>query len=64
MQYAKMIDLIEKAKQAGGSETTAWIIDMLLDSFHDWANVQEIGELTDEEHDAMFNAFCEGFGNK
>jgi hypothetical protein len=58
MKYAQMIDLIDQAAQAGESEFDA---DALLERFHVWLRGESLGEITDEEHDALFDAFWKGF---
>jgi predicted DNA binding protein len=62
MQYAKMIDLIEKAKLAGLRET-AYIRDQVADAFEHWINRQDLREMTEEEEEVLRSAFEEGFAN-
>ena len=62
MQYAQMVDLIEKAKLAGVRETES-VRDSLASSFETWLNRQDLREITDEEVEALHAAFAEGFGN-
>ena len=61
MQYAKMIDLIEQAKQAGGKETEQVNI-ALEEAFDIWLDEQCLGEISDEEYDRLKLAFDEGYG--
>jgi predicted DNA binding protein len=61
MQYAKMIDLIEKAKKAGYEETEH-VNDVLAQAFESWIGNQHIPDLTEEEEDALRRAFEEGYG--
>jgi len=62
MQYAVMVDLIEKAKLAGVRETQS-IRDSLYGVFENWLNRQDLREITDEEVEALHEAFAEGFTN-
>jgi hypothetical protein len=62
MQYAVMVDLIEKAKLAGVRETTS-VRDALASAFETWLNRQDLREITDEEVEALHMAFAEGFAN-
>jgi hypothetical protein len=62
VQYAEMVDLIEKAKLAGIRET-AWVRDQLTNAFESWINRQELGEITEEEEETLRSAFEEGFAN-
>jgi len=61
MQYAKMIDLIEKAKQAGYNETEP-VNYSLAQAFENWIGDQHLGDLTEEEEDVLRKAFEEGYG--
>ena len=61
MQYEKMIDLIQQAKQAG-EEQTEIVNELLAETFDIWLNEQELGEITDEEYDRLKLAFEEGYG--
>lgn len=61
MQYSKMIDLIEAAKQAG-EERTAHVNETLAEAFDIWLDEQNLGEITDEEYDRLKLAFEEGYG--
>jgi len=63
MQYSKMIDLIEQAKARGEEEEQA--NEVLRDSFEQWLYEQPFnGKLNDEEEQALWEAFQEGFGIK
>ena len=62
MQYATMVDLIDKAYLAGLRETE-WVRDQLSNAFESWINRQELGEITEEEEDTLREAFEKGFGN-
>ena len=62
MQYAQMVDLIEKAKIAGIRETES-LRDSLDGDFETWLNQQDLREITDEEVEALHTAFAEGFAN-
>ena len=61
MQYAKMIDLIEEAKQAGEKDTVQ-VSEALAEAFDIWLDEQELGEITNEEYDRLKLAFDEGYG--
>jgi hypothetical protein len=61
MQYAKMIDLIEQAEQAGESQTE-FVNERLADAFEIWLDEQDLGEITEEEEHALRMAFEKGFG--
>jgi hypothetical protein len=61
MQYAKMIDLLEKAERAGETQTE-FVNDRLTDAFEIWLSEQDLGEITEEEQDALRRAFEKGFG--
>ncbi len=58
MQFKKMASLIDEAKAAGEGEFDA---DALLERFDVWLRDAELGDITDEEHDALFGAFWKGF---
>ena len=62
MQYAQMVDLIEKAKLAGVRETDS-VRDALDSAFETWLNRQDLREITDEEIAVLHAAFAEGFTN-
>ncbi len=62
MQYAKMIDLIEKAKLAGLRETE-YVRDQMATAFESWINRQDLREMTEEEEEVLRRAFEEGFAN-
>jgi hypothetical protein len=61
MQYAKMIDLIEAAERAGEIQTE-YVNERLADAFDIWLSEQALGEITEEEEDALREAFEKGFG--
>ena len=61
MQYAKMVDLTEAAEIAGERET-AFVNERLSDAFDIWLSAQDLGEITEEEEDALRRAFEKGFG--
>lgn len=56
-----MIDLIEKAKEAG-REGTEHVNHVLAQAFESWIGNQDVPNLTEEEEDILRNAFEEGFG--
>jgi hypothetical protein len=60
MQYAKMIDLIAKAKDAGLNFTEG-ITEVLCEAFDYWLDAQELGEITEEEQETLETAFRVGF---
>jgi hypothetical protein len=63
MQYSKMIDLIDQAKNRGEDEQQA--NEVLRDSFESWLYEQPFRDkLNDEEEQALWEAFQEGFGIK
>jgi len=61
MQYAKMVDLIQQAKQAG-LERTSGVNERLAEEFDIWLDGQNLGEVTDEEYDRLKLSFEEGYG--
>ena len=62
MQYSQMINLMEKAKQAGYSETEP-VNYALAQAFESWIGDQRhLGDLTEEEEDVLREAFEEGYG--
>ena len=62
MQYAAMVDLIEKARLAGVRETE-WVRDQLTNAFESWINRQDLSEITEEEEETLRRAFETGFAN-
>jgi hypothetical protein len=62
VQYATMVDLIQKAKLAGVRETE-WVRDQLANAFESWINRQDLREITFEEEETLRSAFAEGFAN-
>lgn len=61
MQYAKMIDLMQQAKQAG-TERTAIVNELLYEVFDSWRAELGLGEITEEEEEGLKLAFEEGYG--
>ena len=61
MQYAEMIELIEKAKEAG-REGTEHVNHVLAQAFESWIGNQHVPDITEEEEDVLRVAFEEGFG--
>ena len=61
MQYAAMVDLIEEAERAGEARTE-FVNERLADAFDIWLAEQDLGEITEEEEDALRRAFEKGFG--
>src|SRR2546427_758611 len=61
VQYAKMVALIEDAELAGERETE-FVNDQLADAFESWINQLDLGEITEEEEDALRLDFEKGFG--
>lgn len=62
MQYAQMVDLIEKARIAGVRETEL-VKESLAGAFERWINRQDLREMTEEEWEVLRRAFEEGFAN-
>jgi hypothetical protein len=60
MQYAKMIDLIADAKQAGLNFTEG-ITEVLCEAFDYWLDGRGLGEITEEEQETLETAFRVGF---
>ena len=61
MQYATMVDLLQEAERAG-EQQTAFVNERLADAFDMWLAEQDLGEITEEEEDALRRAFEKGFG--
>jgi len=61
MQYAKMIDLIQQAKQAG-EKRTEHVKVALGEAFDTWVEQQGLGEISDEVEERLHLAFEEGYG--
>jgi hypothetical protein len=61
MQYAKMIDLLKEAEQAGERETE-YVNDRLAEAFESWLDRQNLGEITEEEEHDLRMAFEKGYG--
>ena len=56
-----MVNLIEKAKEAGREETEQ-VNHVLAQAFESWIGDQDVPNITEEEEDVLRNAFEEGFG--
>ena len=56
-----MIDLLAEAERAGEART-AFVNERLSDAFAIWLAEQDLGEITEEEEDALRLAFEKGFG--
>jgi hypothetical protein len=61
MQYATMVDLLQEAERAGEARTE-FVNERLADAFDIWLSDQDLGEITEEEEDALRRAFEKGFG--
>ena len=61
VRYATMIDLIKEAEIAGEARTE-FVNERLADAFDIWLSEQDLGEITEEEEDALRRAFEKGFG--
>jgi hypothetical protein len=61
VQYATMVDLLREAERAG-EQQTAYVNERLADAFDLWLSGQDLGEITEEEEDAIRGAFEKGFG--
>jgi hypothetical protein len=61
VQYATMVDLLQEAERAG-EQQTAFVNERLADAFDIWLSGQDLGEITEEEEDALRRAFEKGFG--
>ena len=61
MQYAAMVDLLQEAERAGEARTE-FVNERLADAFDIWLSEQDLGEITEEEEDALRRAFEKGFG--
>jgi predicted DNA binding protein len=61
VQYATMIDLLEKAERAG-EQQTEFVNDKLAEAFESWLNRQDLREITEEEEHALRMAFEKGYG--
>ena len=61
MQYAAMVDLLQEAERAGEARTE-FVNERLADAFDLWLAEQDLGEITEEEEDALRRAFEKGFG--
>jgi hypothetical protein len=60
VQYATMVDLLQEAERAG-EQQTAFVNERLADAFDIWLSGQDLGEITEEEEDALRRAFEKGF---
>jgi hypothetical protein len=61
VQYAAMIDLLQEAERAGEKQTE-FVNERLSEAFELWLAEQDLGEITEEEEDALRRAFEKGFG--
>ena len=61
MRYATMVDLLREAERAGERETEG-VNAQLAAAFENWLAGQNLGEITEEEEDALRGAFEQGFG--
>jgi hypothetical protein len=61
VQYATMGDLLQEAERAG-EQQTAFVNERLADAFDIWLSEQDLGEITEEEENALRRAFEKGFG--
>ena len=55
-----MVDLLQEAELAGERETEG-VNQQLADAFDNWLFEQDLGEITEEEEDALRRAFEKGF---
>jgi hypothetical protein len=62
VQYATMVDLLQEAERAGEAQKTAFVNEGLADAFDIWLSGHGLGEITEEEEDAIHRAFEKGFG--
>jgi hypothetical protein len=62
MQYSKMMDLLTDATEAGGSNITGYVNEQLAEVFDQWLDALELGELPEEEYEALKLALEEGYG--
>lgn len=60
MQYAKVVELMLKARKAG-EEATDGVMETLAEAFGFWLDAKELGEITDEEYDVLKSQFEKGF---
>jgi predicted DNA binding protein len=60
MQYAVMIDLLEKAKEAG-KKNYGYFTEVIAHAFESWIGMQNVADLTEEEEDTLRDAFEKGF---
>jgi hypothetical protein len=56
-----MVDLLQEAERAGETQTE-FVNERLADAFDIWLSEQDLGEITEEETDALRRAFEKGFG--
>jgi hypothetical protein len=61
VQYATMVDLLREAEIAGEARTE-FVNERLADAYDIWLSEQDLGEITEEEEDALRRAFEKGFG--
>jgi hypothetical protein len=62
MQYAKMVELLELAKTAGDIEFDTNIRDGMQDCFQTWLRDCDIKDYSDEEYEALYEAYRKGYG--
>jgi hypothetical protein len=61
VRYATMVDLLREAERAG-ERATAFVHEQLAAAFASWLAGQNLGEITEEEEDALRRAFEQGLG--
>jgi hypothetical protein len=61
VQYGTMVDLLREAERAGEARTE-FVNERLADAFDIWLSGEDLGEVTEEEEDALRRAFEKGFG--
>ena len=62
MQYATMVDLLQEAERAGKEQHTAFVNECLAQAFDIWLSGHALGEITEEEEDAIRRAYEKGLG--
>ena len=61
MRYATMVDLLREAERTG-ERATDFVHAQLAAAFESWISMQGLGEITEEEEDALRRAFDQGCG--
>ena len=61
MQYATMVDLL-RGGRTSRERKQHLCNERLADAFERWLSGQGLGEITEEEEDALRRAFEKGFG--